>query len=129
VALFLAEKGNKVFFGATVGVVFGALIAAPPILADTNFRSALDSKQIELVLDSAYKWPQSPETMFQVAALFRQNDLLDLSAQIAKDATSLFPRSYENWELLTTLSNLSVIEKNQAYSQMRKLDPLNQTIR
>jgi hypothetical protein len=67
--------------------------------------------------------------MFQVAALFRQNDLLDLSAQIAKDATSLFPRSYENWELLTTLSNLSVIEKNQAYSQMRKLDPLNQTIR
>jgi O-antigen ligase len=123
------EKGNKVFFGATAGVVFGALIAVPPILADTNFRSALDSKQIELVLDSAYKWPQSPETMFQVAALFRQNDLLDLSAQIAKDATSLFPRSYENWELLTTLSNLSVIEKNQAYSQMRKLDPLNQTIR
>jgi len=123
------EKIRKVFFGATAGVVFGALIASPPILADTNFRSALDSKQIESVLDSAYKWPQTPETMFQVAAIFRQNNLLDLSAQVAKDATTLFPRSYENWELLTTLSNLSEIEKNQAYSQMRKLDPLNQTIK
>ena len=118
-------KKGKIIIKSAIGVIVGALISAPPLLADTNFRTAIDSKQIELVLDSAYRWPQSPERMFKVAALFRQNNLLDLSAQVARNATVRFPRSYENWELLISLSNVSEVEKKQALSQMRAIDPLN----
>ena len=120
---------GKIIIKSTIGVIIGALISAPSLLADVKFRTAIDSKQIELVLDSAYRWPQSPERMFQVAALFRQNELLDLSAQVARNATVRFPRSYENWELLISLSNVSEIEKKQALRQMRTLDPLNPLIK
>ena len=118
-------KRDRTILKAASGVMVGALISTPSFLADIKFRTAIDSRKIELVLDSAYRWPQSPERMFLVAVLFQQNQLLDLSSQVARNATVRFPRSYENWELLISLSNVSEIEKKRALSQMQALDPLN----
>jgi O-antigen ligase len=116
---------TKVAAGAAIGIIIGII----PLNSDTAFRAALDSKQINLVQESAYKWPQSPQKMFQVAALFRQNSLFPLSAQVAKDAVVKFPRSYENWELLSTLEGISDLEKKGALNKMKELDPLNSNIK
>ena len=116
---------TKVATGAAIGLIIGII----PLNSDTAFRAALDSRQINLVQESAYKWPQSPQKMFQVAALFRQNSLFPLSAQVAKDAVAKFPRSYENWELLSTLEGISDLEKNDALNKMKELDPLNPNIK
>ena len=116
---------TKIAAGAAIGIIIGII----PLNSDTAFRAALDSKQINLVQESAYKWPQSPQKMFQVAALFRQNSLFPLSAQIAKDAVVKFPRSYENWELLSTLEGISDLEKKDALNKMKELDPLNPNIK
>ena len=113
------------FIKIAIGLVAGFSIGVIPMRADVAFRSALDSRQIELVLASGYQWPQSPQRMLQVANLFKQNSLFDLSAQVAREATIKFPRYYENWELLSTLEGVSVEEKQNALSKMRALDPLN----
>lgn len=116
---------NKV----TVGLVVGIIIGIPPVNTDVAFKNAIDSRQIKLVQESAYKWPQSPQKMFQVAAIFRQNSLFPLSAQVAKDAVVKFPRSYENWELIFTLEGISNLEKQNALNKMKELDPLNPNIK
>jgi hypothetical protein len=112
-----------------VGMVVGIIIGIVPLNTDAAFRNAIDSRQIKLVQESAYKWPQSPQRMFQVAELFRQNSLLPLSAQVAKDAVTKFPRSYKNWELLSTLEGISDLEKQNALDKMKELDPLNPNIK
>jgi len=109
-------------------MVGGIIIGIVPLNTDAAFRNAIDSRQIELVQESAYKWPQSPQKMFQVAAIFRQNSLFPLSAQVAKDAVVKFPRSYENWELISTLEGISDLEKKDALNKMKELDPLNPNI-
>jgi hypothetical protein len=114
---------------ATVGMVVGIIIGIVPVNTDIAFKNAIDSRQIALVQESAYKWPQSPQKMFQVAAIFRQNSLFPLSAQVAKDAVVKFPRSYENWELLSTLEGISNLEKQNALDKMKELDPLNPNIK
>ena len=106
-----------------VAITIGALASVPTYVSDADFRRAIDSKKIEAVLDTAYKWPQSPERMFQVAQIFRKNDLLDLSAQVAKDSVKKFPMDFRNWELLSTLSNLSELERENALRKMQELDP------
>jgi O-antigen ligase len=108
---------------AIVAITIGALASVPTYVSDADFRRAIDSKKIEAVLDTAYKWPQSPERMFQVAQIFRKNDLLDLSAQVAKDSVKKFPMDFRNWELLSTLSNLSELERENALRKMQELDP------
>jgi len=108
-----------------VAITIGALASLPTYVADADFRRAIDSKKIEAVLDTAYKWPQSPERMFQVAQIFRKNDILDLSAQVAKDSVKKFPMDFRNWELLSTLSNLSETERENALRKMQELDPNN----
>jgi hypothetical protein len=114
---------------ATVGMVVGIIIGIVPVNTDIAFKNSIDSRQIALVQESAYKWPQSPQKMFQVAAIFRQNSLFPLSAQVAKDAVVKFPRSYENWELLSTLEGISDLEKKDALNKMKELDPLNPNIK
>ena len=112
-----------------IGVILGIIISIPPYLADTNFRAAIDSRKIDLVLNSAYKWPQSPQRMYQVAALFKQNEILDTSESVAKDCVAKFPRSYDSWQLLSTLSTLSVDDRNKAVEKMKELDPNNPNIK
>lgn len=122
-----SRRSNKIksYPMVIVAITIGALASVPTYVADANFRSAIDSKKIEAVLDTAYKWPQSPERMFQVAQIFRKNNLLDLSAQVAKDSVKKFPMDFRNWELLSTLSNLSETERENALRKMQELDPNN----
>jgi O-antigen ligase len=111
------------------GLVIGLILGIIPIKNDVAFKSALDSRQIELVLASGYQEPQSPQRMLQVASLFKQNSLFELSSQVARDATIKFPRSYENWEILSTLEGVSDLEKLNALKKMRELDPLNPNLK
>ena len=132
IAISITDVGNSNLATAskvTVGMVVGIIIGIVPLNTDAAFRNAIDSRQIKLVQESAYKWPQSPQKMFQVAAIFRQNSLFPLSAQVAKDAVVKFPRSYENWELLSTLEGISNLEKQNALNKMKELDPLNPSIK
>ena len=107
---------------AVVGVTY---LSLSPLRADINFRSALESREINRVLNTAYEWPKTPQRMFQVSNILEKNSLFDLANQVSKDAVSLFPNSFENWEQYYSLPNLTEQEKNKIFSKMKELDPLN----
>jgi len=106
-----------------LGIFIGLVVSIPAYKADANFRTAIDSKQIKLVLESAYEWPQSPQRMYRVASLFYANDLNELARQVSGDAVSKFPRSYENWELLSKIEEIPVVERQEIYRKLFLLDP------
>lgn len=107
---------------ALIGVTY---LSSSPLRADINFRSALESREINRVLNTAYEWPKTPQRMFQVSTILEKNSLFDLANQVSKDAVSLFPNSFENWEQYYSLPNLTEQEKNEIFSKMKELDPLN----
>jgi O-antigen ligase len=113
----------------SIGIAIGFVIGYQPMKADIHFRQAIESRKIELVLNSAYEWPQSPQRMFQVAGIFRENKLDDLSYKVAKDAVKKFPRSFENWELLYSLANTPVADRELALQKMKSLDPKNPALK
>jgi hypothetical protein len=106
-----------------LGIFSGLLVSIPAYNADSNFRTAIDSKQIKLVLDSAYNWPQTPQRMYRVASLFYANDLNALARQVSSDAVSKFPRSYENWELLSKIEEIPQADRQEIYRNLLLLDP------
>lgn len=107
---------------ALIGVTY---LSSSPLRADIKFRSALESREINRVLDIAYEWPKTPQRMFQVSTILKKNSLFDLANQVSKDAVSFFPNSFENWEQYYSLPNLTEQEKNEILSKMKELDPLN----
>ena len=105
------------------GIFSGLMVSIPAYNADSNFRTAIDSKQIKLVLDSAYDWPQTPQRMYRVASLFYANDLNELVRQVSGDAVLKFPRSYENWELLSKIAEVPLAERQEIFRNLLLLDP------
>jgi O-antigen ligase len=119
------HKPVKFYPTILIGLILGSTIGRAPLATDISFRNSLESRKIELVKAAAYKWPQSPEKMYQIATIFSKNELSELAKTVATDAVRTFPRSFENWELLYSLQPDNSSEKSRILSRMKELDPLN----
>lgn len=119
------HKSTKFYPTILVGLILGSTIGRAPLATDISFRNSLESRKIESVKGTAYKWPQSPEKMYQIATIFSKNELSELANEVSTDAVRNFPRSFENWELLYNLQPQASNEKNRILSRMKELDPLN----
>jgi len=108
-----------------LGLVIGLTLGLPAFLADANFRSSIDSRNIERITDTAYKWPQDVVRMNYVANLFYQNNLPVKSLEIAQDAVKYSPNSFLSWKIIYDSPNSSEQEKAQAFKMMKMLNPLD----
>jgi hypothetical protein len=96
---------------ALIGFILGIIIVFPVFKADMNFRTAIDSRSIDLISASAYIYPQSIVRMNYVARTFQLNELNDISLDIARDAVIFSPETFESWKLIYELPNSSTSEK------------------
>lgn len=119
--------------GLTAGLaaVVGMLIAVPPLSADMKWRSAQmsqDANQVESVLTPSYLNPINSFAFANIVGVFETNNLTDLAFKYGKDAVEFNPDSFEAWRTLSQLSKTSDAERQVAFANMRRLDPLNRTI-
>jgi hypothetical protein len=111
-----------------LGVVVGLLIAVPPLSADMKWRSALDSKDANKVmqaLESSYLNPSNSQRYAQAVQLFASSNLIDQAHQIAIKATAYNPNYFDAWKVVYFLSNSTEKEKALALKNMKRLDPRN----
>jgi hypothetical protein len=111
-----------------IGVVIGVLIAVPPMSADTKWRSALDSRDSNKVLqalESGYLSPQDSARLAQAVQLFANSNLPEQAHEIALRAVRFNPEYFDAWRQLYYLPNSTAEEKDLAFKNMKKLDPLN----
>jgi hypothetical protein len=112
-----------------VAFLMGALIAMPPYLASTKFKSAMESSNPTMVEDSAYLWPLDPVRMIQAAGLLYDSKLQARALSVVVDATKKFPDYYGTWAIVYQLPEATPEQKAAALVQMKRLDPLNPNLK
>jgi hypothetical protein len=111
-----------------IGALIGILIAVPPFSADTKWRSALDSRDVNKVmqaLESGYLTPQDSARLAQAVQLFANSNLPEQAREIALRAVRFNPEYFDAWKQLYYLPNSTANEKALALKKMKMLDPLN----
>ena len=108
-----------------IGLIVGALAGLPPYVASSQYRSALESGNVNTIVDAGYISPLDVSRLGQVAATLRDNNLADQALPIIQDAVTSFPNAYEAWRILASMSNASPAQVEKAKREMKRLDPHN----
>ena len=119
--------------GLTAGLaaVVGMLVAVPPLSADMKWRAAQESQdanRVEAVLTPSYLNPLNTFAFNNIVGVFETNNLADLAYKHGLEAVKFNPNSFEAWRNLSLLSKTSNAERQKAFANMKRLDPLNTTI-
>jgi O-antigen ligase len=112
-----------------VGLIVGVLIGMPPYLASAKYKGALETSNPTVIQEAAYIWPVDSTRMIQVAMTLNENKLEDQGLLVALDAVERFPDNYSVWSTLSLMKKASEEQKAQALAQMKRLDPLNPTLK
>jgi hypothetical protein len=112
-----------------VGLIIGVIVGMPPYLASAKHSSALQSNSAQILRESAYIWPTDSTRMIQVAVTLNDNKFEDQGLQVALDAVERFPDNYSVWSTLSVMKKATEEQKAQALAQMKRLDPLNPTLK
>jgi tetratricopeptide (TPR) repeat protein len=111
-----------------IGLVIGGLIAVPPLSADSKWRTALKSQniqQVEAALQPSYLAPRDSARLAQAVLLFEQNKFYDQAYTYAKIAVEYNPNYFDAWRVLYAITKATPAEKEEALKNMKRLDPLN----
>jgi O-antigen ligase len=112
-----------------VGLIIGVLVGMPPYLASAKYKGALETSNPTVIQEAAYIWPVDPTRMVQVAMTLNENKLEVQGLQVAIDAVKRFPDNYSVWSTLSVMKKASEEQKAQALAQLKRLDPLNPTLK
>ena len=121
----LAKVSPQTFMAMIVGLVIGAMLGLPPLVASSQYLSAVKSKDAKQVQEAAYIWPVSAYPMGQVAIILANNNLQAEALNILKVGVVKFPDEYSMWRLLSEIQNATPEDVAEAKIQMKRLDPHN----
>jgi O-antigen ligase len=108
-----------------VGLLIGSLLGIPPLLASGKFKSALESNNASLIVNSANSFPQDGYRAVQIGYVLHQNKLDAQALPILLDATKKYPDVFDAWKILAILTTATPAQVSEAKSQMKRLDPFN----
>ncbi len=106
----------------------GLLLALPPFVADSKWRSAQLAQSVQLLEQSmkpTYFNPQNSMRYMTNIQTLEQSNFPDLARKYALEAVNWNPEAFELWKLVYLIRNSSSEEKALAFENMRRLDPLN----
>jgi hypothetical protein len=112
-----------------IGLIIGVLIGMPPYLASARYKGALETGNPNVIREAAYIWPLDASRMIQVSMTLNENKLEDQALVVSLDATRRFPDNYGVWSTLYAMKDGTERQKAQALAQMKRLDPLNPTLK
>lgn len=113
---------------ATLGCVAGLFLAAPAINAESTWQKANQSRNLENIKKALEPTLMNPASSFKYAQavdLLQRSNLLELALQYAKVGTAYNPDYFDGWKQLYYLPNVTSADKNEAFRNMTRLDPLN----
>jgi hypothetical protein len=116
---------------ASLGLVFGGILAVPPLSADMKWSSALRSGSVQVVeagLQPSYMNPANVNKYLQAIQLFESNQLPDYAYKYSKIAVEFNPNSFDSWKLLYYISKSTPEDKALALKNMKRLDPKNSNV-
>ena len=125
VAQSSALTGLALFMGLVVGIGAGS----PSYVASVRYKAALETQNLAEITKGAYLWPLEQLRMVEVAGAFNDQKLEKEALQITLDAIDRFPNSFYVWRALYYMKAATPEQKQEALEQMKRLDPLNPTLK
>ena len=137
----IEEKGPKIKAGAVaqssaltglalfVGLAVGLTAGGPSYVASVKYKTALETRNLSEITKGAYLWPLEQLRMVEVAGAFNDQKFEKEALAITLDAIDRFPNSYYVWRALYYMKAATPEQKQEALEQMKRLDPLNPTIK
>jgi hypothetical protein len=116
---------------AGLASVLGMIIAIPPLSADMKWQEAQksqDANRLAALVTPSYLNPINSFELANIVGVFESNNLGEMAHKVALEAVKFNPNSFESWRNLSLLSKSTEAEKALAFSNMKRLDPLNLTI-
>ncbi len=104
------------------------VVALPPIIADSKWRSAQKSGTVEALENSMLASYFNPHNSMKFSIniqTLEQNGLHQLARKYALMAVDWNPEAFELWRALYFIKESTGDEKDIALSNMKRLDPLN----
>jgi O-antigen ligase len=124
-----AKIDSRTLIGMFTGLLVGALAGLPPLVASTQFRSALQSGDQTLVINASKIFPQDAYRTMQIVAILYENKLMPQALVLTEEAVVRYPDSFDAWKVLAILPNASPSQIAEAKAQMKRLDPHNPTLK
>ena len=124
-----AQSSAGSVMGMFIGLIIGVLVGMPPYLASAKYKSALETSNPTVIQEAAYIWPLDASRMIQVSMTLNENKLEAQGLEVALDATESFPNYYGVWASLYSMKSATAEQKADALVQMKRLDPLNPTLK
>lgn len=131
----VVKKKTETVFGSTllagIGAVVGLLIAVPPYSADSKWRSALVSHNVQVVEEAlvpGYLNPMNSSKYLNAVQLLESSKLYDLAYKYAVIGVEFNPNNFDAWKALYLVTKSSTDEKTNALENMKKLDPNNPNV-
>jgi O-antigen ligase len=112
-----------------VGLMVGILVGMSPYVASAKYKGALETGNPAVIQEAAYIWPLDPTRMIQVARILNENNLEAQGLEVAIDVTAKFPDNFGAWAVLNAIKSATEAQKAESLAQMKRLDPLNPTLK
>ena len=117
------------FMAMVAGLLVGALLGLPPVIASSKYLTALKSQNALQIERAAYIWPMQAYPMGQVVVSLSNNNLQTEALKVLADGVAKFPDEFSMWRLLSEIPNATPEQVAEAKLQMKRLDPLNPNLK
>jgi hypothetical protein len=125
----ISKVSPKSYLAIISGLIIGAILGLPPLIASSNYFSSLKSSNVKTVEQAAYIWPLDPYRMGQVAISLANDNFQNEALKVLRDGTEKFPDEYQMWRLVSEIPNATDEQVAEAKRQMKRLDPLNPNLK
>jgi O-antigen ligase len=111
-----------------VGLLIGLLLAFPPMNADSKWRAANDSRnlnKLQTALVPSFMNPASSMRYAQAIVILRNSNLNELAMKYANEAVKFNPDNTDAWQQMYLISTATDLERKTALENIKRLDPNN----
>jgi O-antigen ligase len=114
---------------AVVAGGIGATVSLPPYMAANKYYKALQSGDGNILFESAYLKPYDRIRFLYTAQILAENKLEDKAIEILRDASKLYPDSFEVWQRWSGIPSATPAQIAKAKAEMKRLDPFNPNLK
>jgi O-antigen ligase len=117
------------FLNLVLFLVFGTLLGAQPLAASSSFATAIQSGNASLISEASNVNPQMCEYKLIVGSILANNGLKPEAMKVLVKGAEIRPDCFELWQLISQIAESKTTEYKEAVEQMKRLDPLNPTLK
>jgi O-antigen ligase len=115
--------------GIFLGLSFGLIAGLPTLVASAKYKSAIESGDPKTYASAAELFPKDFIRVVQIAQNLENNGFSSQALELVESASISFPDYYEVWNVFSQISKASPQQKAHALAQMKRLDPMNPTLK